>query len=383
MKTARKASILLILLLTLVVAEAQAQTDRNSIVTIKVPSKLLCEVRHVFISKPLGYDNSDEEYFVVYVLDGESSIDYTKAVTEMLYQSGFPKILVVAIPNTFRNRDLTHAAGQDAEDGGGAANFLQFIKQELIPTIESKYRVHPYRVLIGHSFGGLFATYAMTQETELFDAMVAISPSVFFDDASMMKKVDQLFTNKKPHLPDFYFAMGDERGEEGNGIKAMNQFFKKSAPKNLAWKFDYFPRESHTTVPLKATLDGLRFVFRDFLVSHELLNKNVTALEKYYDKASIKFRKKILVPQRSLMNMADLQWTSGRRMEAIETAKYYAETYPNAIIARDYLSDYYLREGKIDLAIAEVKNMLEIIPGFRHATEKLKRLNAMKNSLAK
>jgi len=359
-----------------------AQTSRNSIETITVNSKILDEARPIYVSKPLGYDNSDEEYFVVYVLDGESSIDYTKAITEMLYQSGYPKLIVVAIPNTFRNRDLTHAAGQDAEDGGGASNFLQFFKQELIPSIESKYRVHPYRVLVGHSFGGLFATYALTEEPDLFDAMVAISPSVFFDHDSMMKRVEQLFSLKQPQpaLPDFYFAMGEEPGAEGDGIISMNKYFEESAPANINWQFDYFPRENHTSVPLKATMDGLRFAFKDFNISKSLLQKEVSDLDNYFKKVSEKFRKKTLVPQRSLMNMADLQWRAGRREDAINTAKYYAKTYPNAIIAYDYLSDYYLREGKIDMAISEVENMLEIIPGFRHATAKLKKLKALKTN---
>ena len=358
---------------------AIAQTARNAVENLVVDSTILGEKRAIYVSKPLGYEKSDERYFVIYVLDGESSIDYTKAVTEMLYQSGFPKMIVVAIPNTVRTRDLTPVAVRDAENGGGAGQFLQFIKKELVPVIDKKYRTDTYKVLIGHSLGGLFATYAMVQERSLFDAFIAVSPSVFVDNFSIMAQVDKLFNNKTAKLPEFYFAMGNEPGEEGDGIIKMHKYFEQSAPAGLNWKFDYYPKENHTTVPLVATLGGLRFAFRDFLLPESLMAQGLEAIKNHFIKTSKKFGKKMLVPQRVLMNLSDRQWAEGQHSKAIDTARYYANIYPDMIIPYDYLSDYYQRLGEIDLAIAETKNMLKVLPGFQHAEEKLKRLKAIKH----
>ncbi|TQV89177.1 alpha/beta hydrolase-fold protein [Aliikangiella coralliicola] len=361
-----------------------AQTARNSLESLVVESAALKEKRLIYVSKPLGYANSEERYSVVYVLDGESSIDYTKAVAEMLYQSGFPKLIVVAIPNTIRGRDLTPSAWREAQDGGGAENFLRFIKQELIPVIDKKYRTDNYRVLIGHSLGGLFATYALVKETQLFNALIAISPSVFYNDFSVMNQVEDLFEHYQSdsaltRLPEFHFAMGHEPGEEGDGILKMHQYFKQSAPAQMNWAFEYYPKENHTTVPLVATLDGLRFAFRDFNVPESIMDKGLDGLRKYFTKVSKKFGKNILVPQRVLMNLSDSQWSSGKHEDAILTARYYAEIYPDMIIPYDYLSDYYLRLGQIDRAIIETQNMLKVLPGFQHAEQKLKRLNEMKS----
>ena len=374
---------LIILFLMTVSFNVLSQTNRNSIESFDVKSEVLDETRRVYVSKPLGYETSDENFFVVYVLDGESSIDYTKAITELLYQNGYPKLLVVAIPNTFRNRDLTPTAWREAEDGGGSEAFLKFMKKELIPAVESRYRTHSYRVLIGHSLGGLFASYAMVNETSLFDGLIAISPSVFYDDFLVFKDIQKLLENNSGQLPEFYFAMGEEPGEEGDGILTLNDYLVRTSPKDLNWAFDRFSRETHSTVPLVGTLDGLRYIFRDFNVEPELLDQGLKAIIKHFENLSKKYRKNTPVPQRVLMTLSDRLWSSGNEQKAIDVVKYYAEIYPNMIIPYDYLSEYYSRQNKIDLAIQAAQKMLDILPGYRHAEEKLARLKGIKHSASK
>lgn len=357
-----------------------AQTTRNSIDKFTINSKVLDEQRTMYVSKPLGYADSDERYFVVYVLDGETSIDYTKAIAELLYQSGFPKMLIVGIENTHRNRDLTPTQWREAADGGGADNFLRFIKEELMPSINKNYRAHDYNVLIGHSLGGLMASHIMCKDTNLFDAMVALSPSVFYDDFYALKRIESLFEripeNMPKEFPDFYFAMGDEPGEEGDGIIKMNEYFKKNAPKNLNWKFDFYAKESHTSVPLVGTLDGIRFVFRDFVLDNSFALSYLEPIKAHFVRLSDKFGKNVKVPQRILMNLGWTQWDRGEQQAAIDTFKYYAKIYPNMVIPYDSLSEYYDRQGKTQMAIDELVKLLKIVPGFGHAQEKLKVLRA-------
>ena len=62
--------------------------------------------------------------------------------------------------------------------GGGIAHFIQFMKNELIPYIETHYRTDPYRIFSGHSLGGLCVLYAFIHEPELFNAYIGISSSV-------------------------------------------------------------------------------------------------------------------------------------------------------------------------------------------------------------
>ncbi|TFH66787.1 MAG: alpha/beta hydrolase [Gemmatimonadales bacterium] len=101
-------------------------------------------------------------------------------------------MIVVAIPNTGdRTRDLTPAsetehAGTGFPTAGGADRFLGFLADELIPHIDSTYRTETFRVLVGHSIGGLFATHALLTRPDLFRGYVAISPILWWNRKSLV-----------------------------------------------------------------------------------------------------------------------------------------------------------------------------------------------------
>jgi hypothetical protein len=69
---------------------------------------------------------------------------------------------------------------------GGADAFLDFFERELFPHVVGSYRTAPYRILIGHSFGGLFVVHTLVHRSDLFDAHVAISPGLWWDDSRLV-----------------------------------------------------------------------------------------------------------------------------------------------------------------------------------------------------
>ena len=99
-----------------------------------------------------------------------------------------PELIVVGVPNTDRTRDLTPTRNASRPTGGsdpslrgsgGGDAFLAFLRDELIPTVDAAYRTTDYRILVGHSFGGLMSLHAFLSEPALFQAHLAIDPSVF------------------------------------------------------------------------------------------------------------------------------------------------------------------------------------------------------------
>jgi predicted alpha/beta superfamily hydrolase len=91
-----------------------------------------------------------------------------------------------------RARDLTPVSDKEWEERqreamsldhvatGEAASFIQFMKKDLIPTVESEYRADgSRRILAGHSLGGLFVLHALFHDTDLFHGYVAASPSIW------------------------------------------------------------------------------------------------------------------------------------------------------------------------------------------------------------
>ncbi len=115
---------------------------------------------------------------VLYVLDGETWFGTAVEVAE----SGGPPAIIVAIHGAGRrNRDYV-PTNRCTQDGGGHAAFFDFLRQELLPSIEDTIGGDPRRrALFGHSHGGSFALYAMFAESpgqHTFAAYLASDASV-------------------------------------------------------------------------------------------------------------------------------------------------------------------------------------------------------------
>ena len=93
---------------------------------------------------------------------------------------------------------------------GGAEQFLQFIQQELTPLIESEYRVDANdRTLLGHSWGGLFALYALFQQPQLFQRYVVVSPDLPFGNGMLLDAEKRFASEHDDLAARLYVAYGD------------------------------------------------------------------------------------------------------------------------------------------------------------------------------
>jgi predicted alpha/beta superfamily hydrolase len=231
-----------------------------------INSTILKEKRCFQVVLPAGYKpESGKKYDVIYVLDGDWNTKLLSEVEQLLGDEGrIPHSIIIGILNTDRDRDLlpTHNAGN--RTSGGADQFLSFMKNELIPYINKTYPSDGENTLFGHSFGGVFVTYALLTEPQLFDSYIAADPSYWWDDNVMLKMVP----SKLPSLavPNRILYV---TGREGTGMKdmripQMDSILKKYAPATLTWKLTAYPDETHGTVRLKSAYDGLKFSYPDY-----------------------------------------------------------------------------------------------------------------------
>jgi len=153
----------------------------NKIVTGEkhiIHSEIIGEDKEYWIHLPIDYDNSSDKYPVLYITDGDEHFFLASGLTEfMSSQFIIPEFIVVAIFHKDRNHDLTPThcltdingfKSDAAKISGGGEKLLQFIEKELIAEIDKKYRTYSYRVLAGHSLGGLFCMYAYVNRSDLF-----------------------------------------------------------------------------------------------------------------------------------------------------------------------------------------------------------------------
>ena len=88
-----------------------------------------------------------------------------------------------------RTRDLTPAAsGEEYANGGGAAEFYDFVKDELFPLVDKKYSTAKSdKIYFGHSFGGLFGIYALLRDDGIFDEFFIASPSLWWGESQLIR----------------------------------------------------------------------------------------------------------------------------------------------------------------------------------------------------
>ncbi|MEO9485131.1 MAG: alpha/beta hydrolase-fold protein [Ekhidna sp.] len=182
----------LIVLTVFEVIAQQRQIEADALV--EIDSEILNEKRNILIHLPYAYD-PDEVYPVLYVLDGSSQDFRMAGIAEVLNMAGtVPEMIIVGIPNTNRNRDLTpHYILQetDGEIYGEGDHFLSFITDEVAPYIEGRYPTNGYKMLAGHSRGGLFSFYAYLERPNSFDAYFSFSPAFWRDESLAVKKAEK------------------------------------------------------------------------------------------------------------------------------------------------------------------------------------------------
>jgi len=251
----------------------QDETEFAEGVTVsKMFSKILDEEREVIVHLPEGYDrNPEQRYPVIYVLDGSSQNIHTAKSAALMARIGVvPEVIVVGLANTSganRERDYTPPFMRididepDSPMGGGEA-FLAFLKNEAIPLIEKTYRTAPYRMLAGHSRGGLFVAYSLLADSNLFHARFAHSPALWRDDALMVSKLTD-FLASAPNLHTFfYISMGDKENDKMMAAyKNSIVSFEMHSPEGLRWYAEVTVGADHYSNPELATPVGFRKLY--------------------------------------------------------------------------------------------------------------------------
>jgi len=172
-----------------------------------------------------------------------------------------------------RWRDLTPASLplQDYPDSvasgsrgiGGAANFLGFIKNELIPLVEAKYSCDTLdRGLLGYSLGGLFGTYVLATEPQLFQKHFLGSPAVWLDDFAMVEKLRKTPPELYSSVNAVFVSIGEE--ESGDYLKGFadirDLMIEKEVP-GLRVESYIVPGEGHYLSSTPAIVKGLKFFY--------------------------------------------------------------------------------------------------------------------------
>lgn len=364
---------------------ANAQNGKSIIIGKKeiIYSKVLNESRTIWIYTPDSTSQSlsaRKRYPVLYLLDGAAHFFSTVGIIQQLSQANgnsvLPELIVVAIENTNRLRDFV-----PSDDLSGVNPFIHFLKAELIPAIDEKYNTAPYKLLIGHSLGGLTAIDILTRCPQLFDAYIAIDPSMWYKNEKFLNNTiaqlprqnlnrKRLFIGTANTMPK---GMSLSRLKNDNSIETQHirsifrlDAFLKATTNGLRYAQKYYATEGHNTVPLLSEYDGLRFVFdyyrldateKDFVDSTISI---ASKLNTHYAKVSDMMGYKNSAPEAFINYIAYEALGKKQYNKAEALFKLNIEWYPESPAVYDSYADYYLVKGDTANAIANYRKALQM-----------------------
>ena len=97
-------------------------------------------------------------------------------------------------------------------------------------------------------------------EPDLFDSYLAFDPSLWWNDAGLLKRAPALLQGRPDLKKKLYFASSDEKGIIVNTEKLSN-LLTKLAPAGLQWHYEKMPEEKHSTIYHPAALRAFRAMF--------------------------------------------------------------------------------------------------------------------------
>ena len=273
-------------LLLLILSKGIQGQSANQAEVIKNTHKHLIDSEYVDqtytiqVGLPYSYDKKERDYPVLYVLDADLSFGLATDVSRWLAWSGqnkVPETIVVGISYgkslgdwwQKRSRDYTPTKDSSGIWGewpiaGGAGDFTQFVKKELMPYIEENYKADPNnRILSGLSFGGLYANYMLFASPDLFNHYILVGPAIPWNNNWLMDHEERYFREHQELNAIVYTAIGEF--DDPYIMSAWHEFnarINERKYQGLIWHTKVFPGENHISVFPSALTHGLRMVFK-------------------------------------------------------------------------------------------------------------------------
>ena len=375
--------ILSVLFFTSCKMNAQKESKPITIGEIKsIYSNVLQEKRDIYIYAP----SIDTNYFtavhypVLYILDGDG---YFPSIRTMVHQlsvingnTALPQMIIVGISNNGnRTRDL-------APTDSGGEKFVQFLEKDLMPYIEKNYTAAPYRILIGHSLGGLMAVNSLLSHTALFNAYIATDPSIWWENDKVLDKTDDILKQKDFKGRSLFVAIANtmEQGMDTSQVRKdtaqvshhirsilkLTDRLKKYNSNGLRWGYKYYNDDDHASVPFVSAYDGLRFVFNRNRFPLNLFDKryNIDTLRNmilsHYRVLSkeMGYPVKPSEPTNNQLGYTFLQEKDFERARMFFQLN--IDYFPENFNVYDSMADYYLARNEKEKAIGYLKKALSI-----------------------
>jgi predicted alpha/beta superfamily hydrolase len=250
---------LVLLLLVTVSSWTNAKQPKDKVPShdeFTIESKQVGETRNINVWTPPEYKTSTDSLPVMYMADGgiidEDFPHIANTLSALIIAKKIPPMILVGIANTQRRRDLTGPTeiAKDKEIApivGGSEKFRAFIKEELFPEINKRYRTTKEKSIIGESASGLFVVETFFLTPEMFDNYIAFDPSLWWNNHYLVRTAKEHLTLFPKTQKRIWFA-GSSAEDISQYTKSLAEILKTENLPNISWIYSPEPKEKHNTI---------------------------------------------------------------------------------------------------------------------------------------
>ena len=279
--------LLLSLALILIVSQSKSQSispESNPPQTIiKQLNNDKGQAYELAITLPSAYQ-PEKEYKILYYLDAYWLQDMVRGCYQLKSMSSeMDQVILVGILSVGnekdwhqqRNMDYTPSVYDlswlnlkiefggmflDETNTGGAEHFMQFLKNQIIPTVEKEYKVDAKtRGILGHSFGGLLGFYSFVKYNDLFANYILLAPAIWWNDSEIFQDKASLLSQKEAKM---FIAMGTG---EINMLKIplanLVEELKSKTNEKLEMTYKQYENATHNSVIPQGIYDGIELLY--------------------------------------------------------------------------------------------------------------------------
>ncbi|HEX9510535.1 MAG TPA: alpha/beta hydrolase-fold protein [Puia sp.] len=371
------------------------QVDSSKLVIgdiVTIHSHILGEDRKIHIYTPalsIFEKFTGQPLPVLYLTDGDALSGIVSEEVNYLSSSNFilPPMIIVGITNYDHNRmkDLTPSRPKGGFGGitdtaafGGGEKFLQFISNEVMPYVESHYKTEPFKIFAGHSMGGLLAFHCLVNYPDMFNAYIAVSPSLWWDSALLVRQTDKKLTGNRLKNKFLFFSDANEGGEFHHDVLLMDTLLRQKGIGGLIYKYAYYPDETHMSEPIKAVYDALGFIYPKWYPTMD--DSTATLVKNHFGHLSDTYGYRVLPPEFFVARRGSriLRLGPAKFDNAIGFFELNVANYPASAKAYAMLADAWEKKGDKAKAIDNYKKAMELDKGNADLQQKWQLLKQTK-----
>ncbi|MEO0366520.1 MAG: alpha/beta hydrolase-fold protein [Pseudomonadota bacterium] len=351
-----------IVLLIAASAAFATDLDRAARHHIIVDSDTLNEPRDVFIGLPNSYEHLPEaRYPVLFVLDAHSEFEHANALVRYLAEGAslIPEFIVVGVVPIGRGDELRPTDPTNGETNVREVQFRQFLTDELSPRIDAQFRTHPYRVVFGHSLAGLFVLNTLRESPGSYNAYVASSPALWWQEGDFVPKFAESFGNLDNSGKTLVVAT--EGGQRSGTVATLEllSLLEDLDPADLTVFHNAFDKEEHGTVAPVSLYWSIRKVFDGWSPDINVYRKGLPALLEHYETLSKRYGWNVEIP---LDSLSSLVFDFARRGEPGDAEKV-REIVEYVVVKRDSNADEFVEM----VAALKLRGLIEAADLVREA----------------